>query len=95
MIILVKADADSVRGLTKRGYALAPRPLADGTFALGAEVINDPQHAVHSTFLKTLPTRAVGDAEWEVDPAKTDQYDYKTTWPPGGKIVIAAAVKIA
>lgn len=56
MIILTPEQADQVRGLTAPGHAIAPRPLANGNFALPEACINDPAHAVHSTFLKTLPT---------------------------------------
>lgn len=90
MIILTKTQADNVRGLTKRNYALAPRPLMDGTFGLPEAVINDPQHSVHSSFLKSLPTRLINESEWEIDPIKTDLYDYKSNWQPGDKIVASA-----
>lgn len=51
MLILTAANANQVRGLTVRGHALAPRPLADGTFALPEAVLNDPYHAVHRDYL--------------------------------------------
>lgn len=90
MIILTKEQADNVRGLTKRGHALAPRLLADGTYALPERCKDDPEHAVHSAFLKALPTRAVLEAEWETDPVKTESSDFKADWRPGEKVVVSA-----
>lgn len=44
MLILTSFDANQVRGLTVKGHALAPRPLADGTWALPEAVLNDVYH---------------------------------------------------
>lgn len=51
MLILTSAVADQVRGLTVKGHALAPKPLADGTWALPEAVLNDPFHASKRDFL--------------------------------------------
>ncbi len=56
MIILTDAQADLVRGLTTRGNALVPRPLADGTWALPEAVLNDPAHLRLREYLLALPT---------------------------------------
>lgn len=51
MLILDADAANHVRGLTIAGHALAPMPLADGTFALPEAVLNDPAHQVHWDYL--------------------------------------------
>ena len=51
MLILDAATADQVRGLISPGNALAPRPLADGTFALPVSVLNDPAYETLWDFL--------------------------------------------
>lgn len=97
MIILTPAQADHVRGLTVKGHALAPRPLANGTFALPEAVLNDPAHAQHKAYLSALPKvedstiRAgtkgpnpndpVTGSDWEQDQAKTMLASYKSEWP--------------
>lgn len=55
MIILTKLQANLVRGLTAKGHALAPRPMADGKFALPESVLNDPAHAKFRAILNALP----------------------------------------
>lgn len=54
MLILTYADADNVRGLTVRGHAIVPVPLADGTLALPETVASDPFHAIRWAYLATL-----------------------------------------
>jgi hypothetical protein len=56
MIILTADEANKVRGQTVPGAALAPTPLADGTFALPEAVLSSPAHQVHHTYLRGLPT---------------------------------------
>ena len=55
MIILTREQANRVRGLTIPGHALAPVPLADGTFALPESVLTDPAHARFHAGLAALP----------------------------------------
>lgn len=64
MIILTADDADKVRGLSAAGHALAPRPLADGSFALSETVLADPAHTALRPLLAALPRRNVADHEW-------------------------------
>jgi hypothetical protein len=56
MIILTAFQAERVRGLTKPGHAIAPVPLADGTFALPEAVKTNPEHAEYAALLDTFPT---------------------------------------
>jgi hypothetical protein len=91
MIILQPTEADQVRGLTVRGHALAPRPLADGTFALPEAVLTDPYHAVRKAFLSTLDLRldsTINPADWEQDPVKTAPNAYKSTWVAGQLVTV-------
>jgi hypothetical protein len=55
MIILTPAQANRVRGLAIPGHALAPVPLADGTFALPESVLTDPVYAQFHAGLEALP----------------------------------------
>ncbi len=55
MIILTRAQANRVRGLSTEGHALAPVPLANGTFALPETVLDDPAHARYRNILNQLP----------------------------------------
>lgn len=64
MIILTAPQAAGVAGPTAPGYALEPRALADGTFALPERVLTDPAHASRWPVLNPLPTRAVAANEW-------------------------------
>jgi len=64
-IILDAAGAAAVAGPTQAGHALEPVALADGvSFALPAEVLDDPAHAARQHLLAQAPLRAVGDGEW-------------------------------
>jgi hypothetical protein len=64
MIILTETQADQVRGATENGAQLVPIGIKGGLFVLPETVIDDPNHAAHSEFLSSLPTRQVGDEEW-------------------------------
>ncbi len=44
-IILTKAEAEALRGMTSENTALDPVELKDGTFVLPAAVLTDPAHA--------------------------------------------------
>lgn len=55
MIILTKLQANLMRGLTMAGHALAPRPMANGKFALPESVLSDPAHARFRPILNALP----------------------------------------
>lgn len=54
-IILTKAQADSVRGVTSPGFALNPIQQMDGTYFLPDRVLDDPAHASKHGFLSSLP----------------------------------------
>jgi hypothetical protein len=57
VIVLPEALAVQVRGIsdaTQMAF-LEPLPLTDGTYFLGAEVLNDPAHAKHRAALSALP----------------------------------------
>ena len=65
MIILTKAQADSVRGINSLGAGLDPIALADGvTFVLPEAVLTDPKHIGRRSVLTALPRRAVAASEW-------------------------------
>ena len=64
MIILTSAQADAVRGQSSPGFALDPRPLADGTYALPEAVLTDVNHASKWAILAPLPKRQVLPNEW-------------------------------
>lgn len=64
MIILTSSAADQVRGPTSHDAALVPRKLKSGFYALPEAVLDDPNHAVHHSFLSTLPKRDVVADEW-------------------------------
>jgi hypothetical protein len=55
MILLSKAHAERVRGITTPGHALDPRQIGEDQFILGPQVLDDPAHAKHIPFLSTLP----------------------------------------
>lgn len=86
MIILTASEANQVRGLTTKGHALAPRPLANGTFALPVAVLNDPAHASKWAFLNTLPILSPGS--WSVDSLVNVANTYSPTWPEGQLITV-------
>lgn len=105
MIILTAVQADQVRGLTVAGHALAPQPLADGTFALPEACITDPAHAKYANFLKTLPVVPDGSikngtpgvspsdpvvgSDWSKDTAKISANAFSSAWPAGVAIAVA------
>lgn len=64
-VILLTADqAGQVQGPSDekpRLAALAPQPLTDGRFILGAEVLADPDHIEDRAFLSTLPQADYAD----------------------------------
>jgi len=66
-MILSAAEADAVRGTTTPGFALDPRALVDGTFALPPAVLNDPAHAARQDALVGMPQRDVAAEEWAVE----------------------------
>lgn len=68
MIILTQEQADAVHGVNEQGTALAPRPLADGTFALSDRVLSDPTHQEYHDLLSGLPRRDVAADEWFINP---------------------------
>ena len=57
VIVLTADQATAVRGVSAETSlaALEPRPLTDGRFFLGVEVLTDPAHAEHWPLLSTLP----------------------------------------
>ena len=66
-IILDATGAAEAAGPTQAGHALEPVLLADGvSFALPAEVLDDPAHAARHGLLATFPLREVVDSEWLV-----------------------------
>lgn len=60
-ITLTKAQADSVRGLSKVGEMLDPVEQKDGTFILPDVVLSDPAHAAKKSILQALPTKSAAD----------------------------------
>jgi len=56
-LILTAEEADKVRGRSPKdaGCAIDPRPMKDGRFILGAEVLDDPAHEDVRDFLASLP----------------------------------------
>lgn len=62
-ILLGRADRDAVAGLSSvtPGRALMPVECANGVFILGAEVLDDPAHAPHRTWLSRLQQLDRGD----------------------------------
>lgn len=58
MILLAPDEADAVRGFSSLTplAALKPKELRDGNFILPLAVLDDPAHAEHADFLRTLPT---------------------------------------
>lgn len=101
MIILTANQADQVRGLTVKGHALAPRPLANGTFALPVSVLTDPAHAKRWALLKTLPIVADGsihkgtkasDSDWSYDAALLARSSYSSDWKVGEAVATTAKV---
>jgi hypothetical protein len=90
MIILTAAQADQVRGLTVKGHALAPVPLADGTLALPEACINDATHLRFKSFLQTLPTvrdSTIQYSDWSQDTLKRAANTYSSTWLEGELVV--------
>jgi len=73
VLILDSATAQAVRKRSPlTGAALEPRPMADGTFALPARVLDDPAHKRHHARLRRLPTRLAAECAWlEVDDDET------------------------
>jgi len=61
-IILTESEADQVRGISTPGHGLHPREFIDGNYGLPIEVLDDPAHAKHHAFLRTLPTTA--EPQW-------------------------------
>jgi hypothetical protein len=55
VILLSRADAARVRGISRPGHALDPRQISEDQFILGLDVLEDPTHAIHISFLSTLP----------------------------------------
>ena len=54
--ILLDADqADSVRGPSTPSAALNPIERDGGVFVLGVEVLTDPAHQAHWSYLSALP----------------------------------------
>lgn len=51
MLVMTWDVANGCRGLTVVGHALAPVPMADGTFILPEEVLSDEYHQKHWDFL--------------------------------------------
>lgn len=63
-IILTAEQADFVRGQNALGAALDPILTAQGDFALGLQVLDDPLHAEKREFLAGLPRREIGPDGW-------------------------------
>lgn len=63
-IILTAEQASSVRGGNEMGAALNPRATAQGDFALGLQVLDDPLHAEKREVLVGLPRREIGPDGW-------------------------------
>lgn len=64
MLILSPGVAAAVAGPTSTGVVLAPRPLADGTFALPARVLGDVDHAAHHAALAACPRLPLEACVW-------------------------------
>jgi hypothetical protein len=93
MIILTATQANQARCLTIKGHAVAPVPLADGTFALPESVLNDFAHARFKSFLQTLPTvrdNTIGDSDWSQDATKRVANSYKSTWKIGELVTVGS-----
>lgn len=54
-LILTKAQAEAVRGVSVPGHALEPVECEDGTFVLPDRVLNDPHHSIKKTALASRP----------------------------------------
>jgi len=64
-IILTKAQADALRGMTSGTTALMPVPLKNGTeWALPAKVLDDPAHASKRRALAAITKRELTKADW-------------------------------
>lgn len=67
MIILNAAQAAHVRGNTAAGAALNPVVLANGTeHVLPEDVLDDPAHIQHRSYLLALPQRDILPNEWAI-----------------------------
>ncbi len=107
MILLLEADANSVRGLTVLGHALAPVPLKDGTFVLPMAVLDDPHHAARHALLASFdvmldpapgshmdpedPFSPIVGGDYSQDPDVTIPSTYTEAWQPGVLQIAPAA----
>lgn len=66
MIILTAEQAEMVRGESKPGHVLNPRPLKDGSYCLSEAVLDDPAHEKWRTTLDALPKRDVTPSELSI-----------------------------
>ena len=107
MLVLTKADADQVRGLTVRGHALAPVALKDGTFVLPMACAGDPYHAARHAVLASLdvmndpapgthmtpddPTSPIIGGDYSQDDVVLQACTYTEAWQPGVLQIAPAA----
>ena len=59
MLILTTEQASLVRGESKEGHALNPRPMLGGKYCLNEAVLDDPAHEKWWDALAKLPRREV------------------------------------
>lgn len=99
MLVLLKADADAVRGLTVLGHALAPVPLKDGSFVLPMACLDDPYHVARHAVLAALdvmldpapgshmdpidPTSPIIGGAYSQDDVVLQACTYTEAWQPG------------
>jgi hypothetical protein len=69
-IVMTADEAEQVRGVTTPGHALEPILLHDGRCILPVSVLQDPVHAKHHEFLRSLPQDdiAISDIMAVLDP---------------------------
>ena len=59
MLILTAELASLIRGESKEGHALSPRPMLDGNYCLNEAVLDDPAHVKWKDLLGGMPRRDV------------------------------------
>ena len=91
-IVLSVDNANQVRMLTIIGHACAPAPLKNGTLILPVELLDDPMHAPHREFLKTLPQRSDvwsnEMADGALYPNEVQACVYDSSWEKGIPVVV-------
>lgn len=64
MIILTAEQASLIRGESKEGHALNPRPMLDGNYCLNEAVLDDPAHEKWTDLLGGMPRHEVTAADF-------------------------------